>query len=205
MHKLNLLFCFMVLCCLPSCTDHPVNDKNLQISESKTDETESVKQVAASFYNWYLSVLNVEKITVAFEGEVVKDTNGNCKLDLEPYFLELRKLKTISEKFIEKERGRLRECADYMSTIPYSDYEAADAYTYDKHCGSFYYHYWLNSQELYETCRAGNISIHEHNTAEAEIFFTYKGETEDKIPLSKVYLEKENGLWKLTDIVFHKN
>ena len=195
----------MWFCCLPACTEHPENNKHLKATETSVDETESVKQVAVSFYKWYLSVLNVEKITVAFEGEVVKDTNGNCKLDLEPYFLELRKLKTISEKFIDKERARLSECAAYMSTIPFTEYENADAYTYDNHCKSFYYHYWLNSQELYETCRAGNVAVHKDNTAEADIYFTYKGEAEDKTPLSKVYLEKENGQWKLVDIVIHKN
>lgn len=156
------------------------------------DELKIIEQNGKSFYDWY------------FKNDfpncgIIKDKNGKCLVDTISYFENLRKLGTISEKFISKEKERLQGCAGFISTIDYSEYEHADAYEYDTYCPDMYYMYWIKSQEPPNSFSTRNIKKNGNKLASVDIYENYGGKDE---PLSTVILEKEGNVWKITGIHF---
>ena len=201
-----ILFLFTISFLFTNCKNVNEEKKDV-IKTSQTQEIESIKLSSISFYKWYLGVLNNDKIQISYDGNVIEGENGKCLLDLKPYFKELRNLKTISEKFIAKESERLNDCSEYLSTIDYSEYISPEFQenpdeSYDNYCQDFNFYYWIRSQELYQNCSAKNIQITSKKTATADIFFSYKNSEDESNPLSRVYLEKENNVWKIIDIKF---
>jgi len=190
------LFCTFAFF-LQSCenkTQKTGNTATVAITENQTDDVKIIEQNGKSFYDWY------------FKNEfpninVIKDKNGKCKLDTLSYFKELRKLGTISEKFINKEKERIHVCSEFISTIDYSEYEQAEVYEYDEYCVDFYYYNWLKSQEHPDGFSTKNIKKINETSASIDIFETYKNEGNES-PLSTVFLEKEKNTWKITEIKF---
>ncbi|WP_136668040.1 hypothetical protein [Flavobacterium sp. H122] len=165
-------------------------------TENKTEEELAIiERNGKSFYDWYFKneFPNID---------VIKDKNGKCKLDTLSYFKELRKLGTISEKFINKEKERTHVCSEFISTINYTEYEEADAYEYDEYCIDFYYYNWLKSQEHPEGFSAENIRKINSNQSSLDIYETYNNGGGNESPLSTVFLEKEHGIWKIVEIKF---
>ena len=154
----------------------------------------NIEKNGKSFYDWYFK-------NDFPNCDVIKDKNGMSKLDTLSYFTELRKLGTVSEKLIAKERKRLSGCAAFISTLKYSDYENADAYDYDKECPDMYYMYWLKSQETPDGFVTKNVKKINDNSASVDIYETYKQDNFQSA-LSTVILEKENNIWKIVDIKF---
>lgn len=165
----------------------------IHTEDSKT-ELEQIKKAGSSFYDWYFK----NKFTYI---DIVKDKNGKCLLDTASYFTQLRKLNTISEKFISGEKERLSGCGIFISTVDYADYEAADAYEYDEYCLDLYYMYWIKSQEEPNSFAAANVKKLDDRHATMDITLKYGDVAE---PLSKVKLEKEGNSWKITAITFQK-
>lgn len=156
------------------------------------DELKTIEQNGKSFYDWYFK-------NDFPNCDIIKDKNGKCLLDTVSYFKTLRNLGTISEKFIRQERTRLQSCAEFISTVDYSEYEKADAYEYDEYCVDIYYYYWLKSQEHLNNFSVKNVRKINDNNALLDIYVNYG---EEDTPLSKVKLEKENSIWKITEITF---
>lgn len=199
MKKLYLLFLITSLL-FQSC-ENKQGKQNTQIpteitTEDKADdELKLIEQNGRSFYDWYFKndFPNIN---------VIKDKNGKCKLDTLSYFKKLRKLGTVSEKFINKEKERTFICSEFISSINYSEYEEADAYEYDKYCGDFYYYNWLKSQEPPHEFTTKNIQKHNDSLASIDIYEIFKYEKNYYYPLSTVFLEKEQGIWKIVEIKF---
>lgn len=197
MKNLILFLLFSNVFLFLSCQNKTTNNQQQRLSENSNqeenrDELAIIEQNGKSFYEWY------------FKNEfpnmnVIKDKNGKCKLDTLSYFKELRKLGTISEKFINKEKERTHVCSEFISTIDYSEYEEVDAYEYDKYCIDFYYYNWLKSQEHPNNFSVKNIKKINDNKASLDIYVNYGG---DDSPLSTVFLEKEQGIWKIVEIKF---
>jgi hypothetical protein len=171
---------------------------------SSDQEIENIRLSSISFYKWYLKELN-DDTPFNYETNVIEGRDGKCVLDLEPYFKELRNLKTISEKFISKENERLSDCSGYLSTIDFNEYDSADFDdeaddSFAGYCPNFNYYFWIRSQESYQDCSSKNIQLTSDKTATADIFFSFKDSKEETSPLSRVYLEKENNEWKMVDI-----
>lgn len=197
MKKLTFLFVFLFI--LHACDKK--TEKKEQIEENKTTENTTkendlvnIEKNGKSFYDWYFK-------NDFPNCDVIKDKNGMSKLDTLSYFTELRKLGTVSEKLIAKERKRLSGCAAFISTLKYSDYENADAYDYDKECPDMYYMYWLKSQETPDGFVTKNVKKINDNSASVDIYETYKQDNFQSA-LSTVILEKENNIWKIVDIKF---
>lgn len=197
MKKLAYIFGFLLI--LNSCDKKAENQvsntkhKNIEKASNEDDLT-NIEKNGKSFYDWY------------FKNEfpncdVIKDKDGMSKLDTLSYFTELRKLGTVSEKLITKERKRLSGCAAFISTLKYSDYENSEAYDYDKECPDMYYMYWLKSQETPDGFVTKNVKKINDNSASVDIYETYK-QNNSQSPLSTVILEKENNTWKIVDIKF---
>ncbi|SHE49198.1 hypothetical protein [Pedobacter caeni] len=164
------------------------------IKKNKSNESPEIEKAGRSFYDWYFKH-HFQYINV------LKDKNEKCLLDTTSYFRNLRKLKTVSEKFIAHEKSRLQGCASFIATIPYSEYENADAYTYDEYCLDLYYMYWIGSQEEPNSFSVKNLKLVSDDKATLDIYLNYGGQDE---ALSEVKLEKENGLWKIVKIDFFK-
>ncbi|MDR6969545.1 hypothetical protein J2X31_003578 [Flavobacterium arsenatis] len=175
-------------------TEKPVENIENQIEKEPVDELKTIEQNGKSFYDWYFK-------NDFPNCDIVKDKNGKCLVDTVSYFKTLRSLGTISEKFIRQENERLQGCAEFISTIDYSEFESADVYEYDEYCVDLYYYYWLKSQEHPNGFSARNIKKINDNKASLDIYQNYNGQ-DDATPLSTVILEKEKNTWKITEIKF---
>lgn len=129
-----------------------VNYKSTLITvENLNNKEKEITGVALSFHKWYIKNTNYNpddnsrKESTSFD--IIEGENGKCKVDYNSYFNQLRKLGTISEKFIQKEKERTSECANFIETVNWGEYSTADAYTYDEFCGNLYYLNWTKSQE----------------------------------------------------------
>jgi hypothetical protein len=158
----RILATFIICLTILSCNGPSVNanqqstgsigNKNhqepLEVSESDS-LTMIISDVATSFHQWHFIALNKQNNTTPTGPYIVKGENGKCKLENKLYLAELRKLGTISEKFIQSENKRSSTCADYMSTVNWVDYKNSDAYEYSDYCPEFDYDYWTKSQEVF--------------------------------------------------------
>src|ERR1035437_1221603 len=154
MRKLRLLLFICIFCY--AYTDKQKTQEKVNSAIAKTDslekkndnqEKEIIKKVSTSFYDWYLKRLNTLTDTFAYDYILVKSENGKCKVDYEPYFNQLRQLKTISKKFMDKELERTKDCVKHMKTVDWSEYKNADAYAYEDYCPDCGQLYWVQSQE----------------------------------------------------------
>lgn len=163
-------------------------------------EIKRVSSAAASFYNWYLFAINNDGIRFDFS---VVENNGMCKLDSTEYFEQLRKLGTISDKFLLLEIERTKKCSEFLSTLKWEVYKNTDdPYEYDDHCPSFSCFYWINSQEPVDRVDIREVKI-THETAEVDLIF-YSLQNNEKIywedVTAKVWLEKMNADWQIVGI-----
>jgi hypothetical protein len=163
---LLLLLTISCICCKNNSSKKTENTNskksNTIVNTITTENKNELETVALSFHNWYVKNNNYypndnsKKETTSFN--VIKGKNNKCKVDYTSYFKNLKKLGTISEKFLLKEKERTNECAKYLETIDWNEYSTADAYTYDKYCDYLYYMYWTRSQENTENIEVSKIT-----------------------------------------------
>jgi hypothetical protein len=178
------------------------SDSSLESEQTKSDSlNRRITKTATSIYDWYIPLTNENYNDVPTRPSVVKDVNGKCKLDFEPYFNELRKLGTISEKYLQTERERTEGCATYMATISWEEYTAAEAYQYDDRCQEFYYMHLTNGQETYSGVIVDKIE-RQGSKYLVKLAFYYNGEKRifDRTNQPLVTVESEDGIWKITQI-----
>jgi len=213
MRKLQLLLFIGLFCC--SFADKPKTQEKVNLTMAQTDslkkiddnqETQIIKRVSTSFYDWYLKRMNSLTDTVAYDYNIVKGENGKCKMDFEPYFNQLRQLKTISRKFMDKELKRTIGCVKHMETIEWSEYKDADAYAYEDSCPDSGQFYWVQSQEPYDGVeildmkKNGNVWF---TTLRLYQDYDNKREMNNSFfPVIKI--ENENGKWLMTEITFNE-
>src|ERR1035437_2914768 len=209
MRKLQILLVIGMFCY--SCADKPKTQKkeNSVITQAdslvKTDdnqEKEIIKKVSTSFYDWYLKRINSLTDTTAYDYVIVKGEKEKCKVDFEPYFNQLRQLKTISRKFMDKELERTKDCVKHMKTVDWYEYKNADAYAYEDYCPDCGQLYWVQSQEPYsgveirEMKKNGNVWF---TTLRFYNKYNHKRECNNSFsPIVKI--ENENGKWLMTEI-----
>lgn len=171
-------------------------------NQSKPDSlTKVISDVATSFHQWYIETLNRQNNTTPTGAYIVKGQNGKCKLENKLYFAELRKLGTISEKFIQSEDKRTRTCADYMSAINWNDYKNSDAYKYSEYCPELDYDYWTKSQEVFNGVIVDQIKELDSKW-EVTLAFCYDPEKKsiERINQPVVTVEQEGNRWLITKI-----
>ncbi len=184
------LIIFLTVILFYSCTSKAGGQAATNNQDSTTQETAAITQSTHSFYDWCF------KNDFPYY-EVVRGQNGKCKLDTSAYFAKFRALGTLSELFIAKEKERVKGCAQFMATVDYATYEAADAYEFDSQCADFYYMYWIKSQEIPDSFSIKNVIQNGPKDASADVYVKYGGPDEY---LTTVRLKKEQGAWKITEI-----
>lgn len=169
--------------------------------EQDTSEFPEIKKAALSFHKWYMAAVDNPKNSNS-SVDVVEDSNGYCALDFYSYFDALRKLGTISEKFLESERQRLRSCEDFLKTVKYEDYISSEAYDYQDDCPSFYHMYWIRSQEPFSGVEIDEVFENQGVWKATLIFYNdYQGKKEyGKWSQPIVTLAQKNKTWKIVKI-----
>ena len=189
--KMKVSFLTLVsILLLASCSGRVAEKSQSSNSDSVMDDTLAIEKSAKSFYDWCFNN-NFPYY------EVVRGRNGKCMLDTASYFGELRKLGTLSELFIAKEKERVKGCADFMATVDYTAYEASEGYEYATQCADFYYMYWIGSQEIPNSFKIKNVKQNSKKDASADLYVNY-GATDEY--LVTITLQKEQNSWKITDI-----
>lgn len=164
------------------------------------DEKKQIEQVALSFHRWNIECILKETGSIAYDFEIIKDANDKCKLDSTQYFKNLRKLGTISEKFIQLEWQRVEKCSNFLKELDWKTYNSADAYEYQEFC-DIYFYYWTRTQEPFHGVEVKRSKkIDDYYMVTLVFYYNYgnKEYVEYSMPLVKV--ETENGDWKITEI-----
>lgn len=173
----------------------------LVFGQENIQENNQIKQTALSFYDWYVKAINTG--SGIFDAFVVRNNDDMCRLDTSAYFNEIRKLGTISEKFILSEKIRFKCCSEGISKISWQEYKYHDdPYAYDNICPTMSYYFWIHSQELPDGVELKTITV-DKNKAEA-VLVLYNLSDNNKVywpePYPIVCLEKESKIWKITRI-----
>ena len=164
----------------------------LKVNNENDVELQNIEKSGKSFYDWLF------KEDFVYLG-VIQDKNKKCLLDTPSYFNKLKKMGTISEKFVLLEKERLNECAQYISTIKYKKYMKAEAYEYADHCVEFYSWYWAKGQTLPDSYAVKNVQKINATQATMDIYLNYGGFEELS---TRIFLDEEEGMWKITAVNF---
>ncbi|MEK6481553.1 hypothetical protein WJR50_28675 [Catalinimonas sp. 4WD22] len=180
---------------------------NISDPQEKNFSEEEIKEVATSFHDWYIEYLKdfdsrSKESYASSLVQVVEGKDGKSRLTLENYVDKLEDLGTISQKFIEKERLRVAECSQFLSTVDWEDFQKAEGYEYDEKCGFFYHYYWLRSQEMPDKVKAFNVEKKDNHWSVCLKFLNIRDGKEylGSSYQPKVKVEDINGVLKITDI-----
>ncbi|MCR8668070.1 hypothetical protein NO995_10280 [Aestuariibaculum sp. M13] len=161
-----------------------------------TDLEKEIAEVGISFHRWYIKNTNEHNPETPTEFEVTEGKNDSCIVNYEPYFKELRKLGTISNSFLDKEKARTKLCAETISNMKWSEYIGV----IPENCDD--YLYWTNSQDI--TDGVDIIELNKENdywTVFLSLFMSDKNGQKyfgnDKL---KVTVIKENGKYLISEI-----
>ena len=209
---MNKLISLIILLTIISCAD---NKKNRAESISKTTEkiiekansesnttkkepTETEKEivsVAFSFHNWYIKNTNDIKSEIPTDFVVTEGKNDSCIVDYEPYFDELRKLGTISNSFMEKEKERTKPCAETISKMKWSEYIGV----IPEYCDE--YLFWTRSQEETSGIELMDIKLENDNwKVKFHLFNTFGNEKTYSPYNGIITVEKESEKYMITNI-----
>jgi len=178
------------------------NHSNLKIEQNvKSISDEEIKKAAVSFHAWYIKSITDEK-NVLVEMKIIEGENGKCQVDYNLYLNELRKLGTVSEKFITSEKLRMNGCADKISDIDWKEFKEADAYAYEEFCDFIYYYYWIKRQEPVSGVEAGEIERQDNGKIKVvlKLYDEYKGQKQ-YYDFGSALLAVENNKLMIVDIL----
>ncbi|WP_239774509.1 hypothetical protein [Tenacibaculum finnmarkense] len=171
---------------------------NSELNSTKKKQSDTEKEiinVATSFHNWYIKHTNEMKSEIPTDFVVTEGNNDNCIVDYEPYFDELRKLGTISNSFMEKEKERTKPCAETISKMKWSEYIGV----IPENCDD--YLFWTRSQE--ETGGIESMNVVNENDlwkVKFRLFNTF-GKDKSYSPYTGIItVEKENEKYMITEI-----
>jgi len=214
---MNKLLSLLIILSILGCKDKEHSKNNKEVSKTidvlkkvkgqdlKSSNAEKrISEIATSFHRWYIKNTNDLTTNVSTGIEIIKGKDGKCVVDYQPYFNQLRKLNTISEKFIESEKQRTKDCAAYIEKMDWEQYETSEGYDLEEYCSFFYYQYWTQSQDSFDGLDVFEIS-HENNIWEIKIQFYFMDGNKKhystgngSIPIIKV--EEELNKYLITEI-----
>ena len=204
-HSLMKFFIFIFF--LFSCSgNHDKRTKTMLVQDiidipflSAGKDADSLKMISVSFYNWYIqrgggcyAALN-EDSTVSLQ-------------NIDTYLMELKKLGTVSQKFINREKQRFEECNQFLAAGDWTNVnEYGDQYIYadsGEPCKWLAFDYWFQSQETSDEVEVSNLIIG-NDTIIANIeFYARDGAEKTKQYYSaKEFLVREKSIW-LIDSIF---
>ncbi|MCD8423680.1 hypothetical protein [Tenacibaculum finnmarkense] len=177
----------------------PIKEEIISKSETQKNEfTETEKEIAVvalSFHNWYIKNTNEIKSEIPTDFVVTEGENDSCIVNYEPYFNELRKLGTISNSFMEKEKERTKLCAENISKMNWSEYVGV----IPENCDD--YLFWTRSQE--ETSGIELMSIKKEKEiwkVKYHLFNTFGNEKSYSPYTGIITVEKEEKGYMITEI-----
>jgi hypothetical protein len=161
-----------------------------------TSDQKEVSQAVTSFYTWYIGTTKDKRYSEYIKG--VKGDNGNTKLETKEYFQKLDSLEVIGQEFIDSEKIRMQPCADFLKTIPWTEFSTADDFPYEDKCDFFYYYYWTYGQEPHDNVEVLKVTIDKKTAiAKTNIYF---GDTKSNGDKVIVRLTKTKGKWMISKI-----
>ena len=161
--------------------------QGIEIEENKLNNSEEeIAEIALSFHKWYIKTTNNIDSDVPVGFVVAEGDNDNCLVDYQPYFNELRKLGTISEKFMNSEKERTNLCVETIKKMDWSEYIGV----IPENCDNYFY--WTRRQD-----KSGGVEVLNTNQID--------NHWEVNISVNKsenaiVRLENENGKYMITEI-----
>lgn len=177
----------------------PIKEEIISKSEIQKNEfTETEKKIAVvalSFHNWYIKNTNEIKSEIPTDFVVTEGENDSCIVNYEPYFNELRKLGTISNSFMEKEKERTKLCAENISKMNWSEYVGV----IPENCDD--YLFWTRSQE--ETSGIELMSVKKEKEiwkVKYHLFNTFGNEKSYSPYTGIITVEKEEKGYMITEI-----
>ena len=212
---MNKILSLLILVTIMNCADNKKTEKesaseyiektetikekaNAKLSVKKKERTETEKEildVALSFHNWYIKSTNDIESEIPTDFVVTEGENDSCLVDYTPYFDELRKLGTISNSFMEKEKKRTKLCVETISKMKWSEYIGV----IPENCDD--YLFWTRSQE--ETGGIESIDIEKKNNflqVKFRLFNIFQKEKNYLPHIGIITLEKEKGKYMITEI-----
>ena len=192
--------------CTSSNENRKIEDQNLTVSDtvsSAMSEREEIVKVAQSFHEWYCKAENKSytQPDYPFTARLFKTDNG-YDFDLDPYFNQLRGLKTISNNFLESERNRFsktKKIIDEYYPIQ-TDSNYIDIYN---DCSDDFYYYRMSQDALYSRTDVVSFSLANDNKAATVVLSLVPDGSENVeyiYPQAKVKLEKESDKWMIVSI-----
>jgi hypothetical protein len=169
---------------------------------ASSDDTTQIGQSAKKAFLWYSKSIKAGR---NYSISIVSDPKGMCRLDTAIYFKQLRKLGVFSEKYFSALYSKLDPSIKYLRTRKYSDYKKSNAYEFSDECPNLLLCSLVPFQEMYEDVEVQRTFI-SSGKAEASVSFYSGGINSEKCYWPQraiVYLEKENGIWKITNINLH--
>jgi hypothetical protein len=176
-----------------------------QMQHEEIEHAEIIEEIAVSFHRWYIEAVNDHETHTM---RVIEYSENKYKVDTSSYFNQLRSLGTISEKFIQKEKERFKDCIYSVEHTDWSNPELPEEMK--PYTGNNYdcleYYYWLSAQEyperecgievgaLTQKGRRYEVPIRIYHIYDNERSYWDDGST-------RVVVEKEKKLYKITDIL----
>ncbi|SHJ26898.1 hypothetical protein SAMN04488096_1283 [Mesonia phycicola] len=179
-------------------TEKIIEKANSESNTKKKELTETEKEiesVALSFHKWYIKNTNDIKSEIPIDFVVTEGKNDSCLVDYEPYFNELRKLGTISNSFMEKEKERTKSCAETISKMKWSEYIGVIPENCDE------YLFWTRSQEETSGIELMDIKLENNNwKVKFHLFNTFGNEKNYSPYTGIITVEKESEKYMITNI-----
>jgi hypothetical protein len=169
---------------------------------ASSDDTTQIDQSAKKLFLWYSNSVNAGR---NYSISIISDRKGMCRLDTVTYFRQLRKLNVFSDKYFSTLFNKLDPSIKYLRTRKFSDYKKSNAYEFSDECPNLLLCSLVPFQEMYENVEIQSAFI-SNGKAEVSVEFYSGGKDSTKCywpQCAIVSFEKENGIWKITDINLH--
>lgn len=176
------------------------NNFNEERETYLNDNHKAIIKVALSFHKWYIRNTDGNHNSIPTDFEVKKGKNGYCIVDFEPYFNELRKLGTISDIFMDKEKKRSKLCTETISNMKWSEYIGV----IPENCDD--YDYWTQSQD-FEDGNVGFKSIKKEKDNWKVLIYLFidRNGKQNELQNAIATIKIENGKYMLTEIKWIEN
>lgn len=173
-------------------------------AQNYTEDSTAVSKITQDFYSWYINAVK-QKSVVDYQPRFATTTKGMTTLDYVIYIENLKKY-SFSESLITREKLTYEGCIKNLEKVSYVDFKKKwlDLEQFETAgCDFSNYYRWTGGQEM---CDGITISIVEINSNKAKVNgFLYNLNVDDNTIHDSVGdfemdLEKENDVWKITDI-----
>jgi len=173
-------------------------------AQNYTEDSAAVSKTVQDFYSWYINAIK-EKSVVDYQPRFATTSKGMTTLDYIIYIENLKKY-SFSESLIAREIQSYEGCIKNLEKVTYVDFKKKwlDISQFEEAGCDFTNNYkWIGAQEI---CDGSTIVIVEINSNKAKVngilydLNVDDNTIHDSVGDYEISLEKENNVWKITDI-----